>query len=61
MSAFAAILAKDLRVELRTLRSVPAMALFAATIFVAFRFALDRTTLEVAGVWIRGERAYARP
>jgi len=41
--AFAALLAKDLRIELRTLRSLPAMALFAVTIFVVFRFALDVT------------------
>jgi heme exporter protein B len=46
MSAFRAILAKDLRVELRTLESVPAMALFAVTTFVLFRFGLDRETLE---------------
>lgn len=46
MSALRAILAKDLRTELRTLESVPAMALFAATTFVLFRFGLDRTTLE---------------
>ena len=44
--AFAAILAKDLRVELRTMRSFVAMVLFAATTFVIFRFGLDRTTLE---------------
>jgi heme exporter protein B len=43
--AFAAILGKDLRTELRTLRSVPAMALFAVTTFVIFRFGLDRTNL----------------
>jgi heme exporter protein B len=43
--AFAAILAKDLRVELRTLRSLAAMLLFAATTFVIFRFGLDRTSL----------------
>jgi heme exporter protein B len=43
--AFAAILGKDLRVELRTLQSLPAMALFAVTTFVIFRFALDRTSL----------------
>ena len=48
MTAFRAILAKDLRTELRTLESVPAMALFAATTFVLFRFGLDRTTLEGA-------------
>jgi heme exporter protein B len=46
MSAFRAIVAKDLRTELRTLESVPAMALFAATTFVLFRFGLDRTSLE---------------
>jgi heme exporter protein B len=46
MSAFRAILAKDLRVELRTLESVPAMALFAITTFVLFRFGLDRERLE---------------
>lgn len=39
--AFRAILAKDLRIELRTLRSVPAMALFAVTVFVIFHFAID--------------------
>jgi heme exporter protein B len=43
--AFTAILAKDLRIELRTLQSVPAMALFAVTTFVLFRYGLDRTTL----------------
>lgn len=46
MSAFRAILAKDLRVELRTLQSVPAMALFAMSAFVLFRFGLDRERLE---------------
>jgi len=45
MTAFRAILAKDLRVELRTLESVPAMALFAITTFVIFRFGLDRQSL----------------
>jgi heme exporter protein B len=44
-AAFAAILAKDLRAELRTLQSLPAMALFAVTTFVIFRFGLDRTAL----------------
>jgi heme exporter protein B len=44
--AFAAILGKDLRVELRTLRSVPAMALFSITTFVLFRYGLDRQRLE---------------
>ena len=44
-AAFAAILGKDLRAELRTLQSLPAMALFAVTTFVIFRFGLDRTSL----------------
>jgi heme exporter protein B len=46
VNAFRVILAKDLRVELRTLQSVPAMALFAFTTFVLFRFGLDRESLE---------------
>ena len=46
MSAFRTILAKDLRVELRTLQSLPAMALFAVTTFVLFRFGLDRESLQ---------------
>jgi heme exporter protein B len=54
--AIAAILRKDLRVELRTLESVPAMTLFAVTTFVLFHFGLDRSTLEgdlAAGVfWV---------
>lgn len=41
-----AILFKDLRIELRALESVPAMALFSLTTFVIFRFGLDRTDLE---------------
>jgi heme exporter protein B len=45
-SVIAAILAKDLRVELRTLQSVPAMVLFSTTIYVIFRFGLDRTRLQ---------------
>jgi heme exporter protein B len=55
MSPFSALLRKDLRVELRTLRSLPAMALFAVSAFVIFRFGLDRTTLDgelAAGVLI---------
>jgi len=46
MSAVRVMLVKDLRVELRTLQSLPAMALFAVTTFVIFRFGLDRTSLE---------------
>jgi heme exporter protein B len=45
VSAFRVILAKDLRVELRTLQSVPAMALFAVTTFVLFHYGLDRSSL----------------
>ena len=51
-----AILRKDLRIELRTRQSVPAMALFSVTGFVLFHFGLDRDTLEgdlAAGVlWV---------
>lgn len=43
--AFGAILAKDLRSELRTMRSLPAMVLFSVTTFVIFRFGLERTAL----------------
>jgi heme exporter protein B len=55
MEPFRALLGKDLQVELRTLRSLPAMALFAVTTFVIFRFGLDRTGLEgelAAGVLV---------
>ena len=48
MNAFRTILAKDLRVELRTLEAVPAMVLFAACAFVLFRFGLDREELDGA-------------
>jgi heme exporter protein B len=37
-----AILRKDLALELRTRQSVPAMVLFSVTVFVLFRFGLDR-------------------
>ena len=55
MTAFVALLRKDLRVELRTLRSIPSMALFAVTAFVIFRFGLDREQLSgelAAGVLV---------
>jgi heme exporter protein B len=55
MSPFSALLRKDLRVELRTLRSLPAMALLAVSAFVIFRFGLDRTSLDgelAAGVLV---------
>ncbi|MGI8461747.1 MAG: heme exporter protein CcmB [Solirubrobacterales bacterium] len=45
MNAYRAILGKDLRIELRTLESVPAMALFAITTFIVFRYGLDREQL----------------
>jgi heme exporter protein B len=45
-AAAGTILAKDLRVELRTLQAVPSMMIFATTIYIVFRFGLDRTTLE---------------
>lgn len=50
------ILRKDLKVELRTRESVPAMALFAVTAFVLFHFGLDRDRISgdlAAGVlWV---------
>jgi heme exporter protein B len=52
----AALLRKDLQLELRTRESVPAMLLFSVSAFVVFRFGLDRETLEgdlAAGVlWV---------
>jgi heme exporter protein B len=47
------ILRKDLRLELRTLETVPAMALFAVTTFVIFHFGLNQQRLsgqEAAGI-----------
>ena len=56
MRTAAAILRKDLRLELRTREAVPAMALFSLTTFVIFHFGLDRRSLEgelAAGVlWV---------
>ena len=46
IAAAAAILRKDLKVEVRTRESVPAMVLFSITVFVLFHFGLDRDTLE---------------
>ncbi len=40
-----AVLRKDLLLELRTLETLPAMALFAISTFVIFHFALNRATL----------------
>ncbi len=39
------VLRKDLRLELRTLETVPAMMLFSVTTFVIFHFALNRATI----------------
>jgi heme exporter protein B len=44
--ASGAILRKDLRLELRTKESVPAMTLFSLTVFVLFHFGLDRDSLD---------------
>lgn len=52
----AALLRKELLVELRTLESVPGMSLFAVTTFVVFHFALNKSTVEgdlAAGIlWV---------
>jgi heme exporter protein B len=41
-----AVLRKDLLLELRTLETVPAMALFSITTFVIFHFGLNRPTID---------------
>jgi heme exporter protein B len=49
------VLRKDLRLELRTLETVPAMVLFALVTFVIFHFGLNRATIDgqlAAGVLI---------
>jgi heme exporter protein B len=52
----AALLRKELLVELRTLESVPGMSLFALSTFVVFHFALNRGSVEgdlAAGIlWV---------
>ena len=40
------VLRKDLRLELRTLETVPAMVLFTLATFVIFHFALNRATID---------------
>ena len=42
----AALLRKDLRLELRSFESVPAMLMFSVSTFVLFHFALDRRSVE---------------
>jgi heme exporter protein B len=55
-AAVGALIRKDLRLELRTRESVPAMVLFSIGTFVLFHFALDRASVEgdlAAGVlWV---------
>ena len=46
MHAVAAVLRKDLRLELRAPQAVPAMALFSVTTLVVFHFALQRNSVE---------------
>ena len=46
MRTVAALVRKDLALELRTKEAVPAMFLFSVSTFVLFRFGLDRTSLE---------------
>jgi heme exporter protein B len=54
--AVVALLRKDLRLELRTLESTPAMTLFAVTTFVLFHFGLDTDDVDgnlAAGIlWV---------
>jgi heme exporter protein B len=45
MRAAAAVLRKDLLLELRTLETLPTMVLFSLSTFVIFHFALNRATL----------------
>jgi heme exporter protein B len=56
VSAVGALLRKDLRLELRTRESVPAMTLFSLSAFVVFHFGLQRSSLDgdlAAGVlWV---------
>src|ERR1700754_4996992 len=55
-AAVSALIRKDLRLELRTRESVPAMILFSLSTFVLFHFALDKPEVEgdlAAGVlWV---------
>jgi heme exporter protein B len=45
VSATLTVLRKDLRLELRTFETLPAMVLFSLSTFVIFHFALGRTTI----------------
>jgi heme exporter protein B len=46
VSVLVALLRKELRLELRTLESVPGMALFSVTTFVVFHFGLNKPTVD---------------
>src|SRR5215213_1555757 len=54
--AVGALIRKDMRLELRTRESVPAMVLFSLSTFVLFHFALDEAEVEgslAAGIlWV---------
>jgi heme exporter protein B len=54
LAVVGALIRKDLRLELRTRESLPAMLLFSISTFVLFHFGLDARSLEgdlAAGVW----------
>jgi heme exporter protein B len=54
LAVVGALIRKDLRMELRTRESLPAMLLFSLSTFVLFHFGLDARSLEgdlAAGVW----------
>ncbi len=46
MRTVVTLLRKDLRLELRTFETVPAMLLFSVAVFVIFHFGLNRSTIE---------------
>ncbi len=46
MSAVITVLRKDLRLELRTFETLPAMALFSVATFVIFHFGLNQATID---------------
>jgi heme exporter protein B len=46
MRTFLALLRKDMRLELRTFETVPAMVLFALSVFVIFHFGFNRETID---------------
>lgn len=46
MSAVITVLRKDLRLELRTFETLPAMALFSVSTFVIFHFGLNQATID---------------